>query len=47
MDLRKYFGKIKAVNGLTFNLHENEILCLLGHNGSGKTTTIGLMSGML
>ncbi|KRX06128.1 P-loop containing nucleoside triphosphate hydrolase [Pseudocohnilembus persalinus] len=46
-NLTKNFGKIFAVNGISFNLYQSEIFCLLGHNGSGKTTTISLLTGML
>jgi ABC-2 type transport system ATP-binding protein len=43
-DLRKSFGDIKAVNGLTFSVAEKEIFGLLGPNGAGKTTTISILS---
>ncbi len=41
-DLKKYFGEVKAVNGISFNVHKGEIFGLLGPNGAGKTTTIKL-----
>jgi len=52
-DLKKtfksFFGKhrVDAVKGITFNVHEGEIFGLLGPNGSGKTTTIKLLLGLL
>jgi branched-chain amino acid transport system ATP-binding protein len=45
-DLSKNFGGIKAVDGLTFQVKEGEILGLLGPNGSGKTTLFNLITGV-
>jgi len=44
-DVSKRFGGLVAVNGMSFELKENEVLGLIGPNGSGKTTMINLMSG--
>ncbi|MEM2960093.1 MAG: ATP-binding cassette domain-containing protein, partial [Candidatus Bathyarchaeia archaeon] len=46
-DLTKDFGGIRAVNKLSFEVKENELLGIIGPNGSGKTTTINLISGAL
>lgn len=49
-DLKKVYGKKKpftAVDGISFDLKQGEILGLLGPNGSGKTTTIQMLLGIL
>ncbi|MCX8118383.1 MAG: ATP-binding cassette domain-containing protein [Desulfobacterota bacterium] len=46
-DLWKRFGKVDAVQGLTFEIRRGECFGLLGPNGAGKTTTIGLLAGLI
>ena len=45
--LKKYFGDVKAVDGITFAVKKGEVFGLLGPNGAGKTTTIKLLLGLL
>jgi len=46
-DLRKDYGDLTAVDGLSFTARPGEIYGLLGPNGAGKSTTIGCISGLL
>ena len=46
-DLRKSFGARTVIDGLTLRVPEGEICGFLGGNGSGKTTTIRLLCGLL
>ncbi len=47
INLSKSYGKKDAVKGINFKIKENEIIGLLGPNGCGKTTTIGMLLGLL
>lgn len=46
-NLRKDYGKVKAVQGLSIAVRPGEIFAFLGANGAGKTTTIKMMVGLL
>lgn len=46
-NLSKYFGNIKAVDDISFDVYDGEIFGFLGPNGAGKTTTIKIISGIL
>ena len=45
-DLRKSYGDLKAVDGISFGVSAGEIFGILGPNGAGKTTTVEILEGM-
>jgi ABC-2 type transport system ATP-binding protein len=45
-DLKKYYGDVKAVDGVTFEVGRGEVFGMLGPNGAGKTTTIEVLEGL-
>jgi len=45
--LHKSFGDVKAVRGISFEVHDGEITGLLGPNGAGKTTTLRMLYSLL
>ena len=47
INLTKEYNSRKAVKNISFNLNQNEIIGILGPNGCGKTTTIGMILGLL
>lgn len=44
-DLRKSYGLVQALRGVTFSVAEGEVFALLGPNGAGKTTTVEILEG--
>jgi ABC-2 type transport system ATP-binding protein len=45
-DLRKRYGSLQAVDGVSFDVREGEVFGILGPNGAGKTTTLEMIEGM-
>ncbi len=45
-DLRKNYGNVKAVDGVSFKIKKGSIFTLLGPNGAGKTTTLEIIEGL-
>ncbi|MFF2270858.1 ABC transporter ATP-binding protein [Agromyces sp. NPDC058136] len=46
-DVDVYYGRVHALRQLSFTVGEGEIVCLLGNNGAGKSTTMNLLSGLV
>jgi ABC-type branched-subunit amino acid transport system ATPase component len=46
-DVSKSFGGVRAVVGVSFDLHRGELLGIIGPNGSGKTTLVNLITGFV
>ena len=46
-DLHVYYGAIHAVKGISLEVHEGEIVTLIGANGAGKSTTLNTVAGLL
>lgn len=45
-DVHVYYGKIAALKGISIEVHEGEIVSLIGANGAGKTTLLKTISGL-
>src|SRR6202011_705673 len=43
--VRKFYGDMEAVSGISFAVERGEVFCLLGPNGAGKTTTVEILEG--
>lgn len=44
-NLQKHYGEVKAIDGISFQVHQGEVFGFLGPNGAGKTTTIEILEG--
>src|SRR3954449_4666533 len=44
-ELRKEYGSLVAVDGISFEIGEGEVYALLGENGAGKSTTVEILEG--
>ena len=45
--IQAYYGKIRAIDGVSLTIESGEIVCLIGANGAGKTTTLKTICGLL
>jgi branched-chain amino acid transport system ATP-binding protein len=46
-NIKTYYGNIRALKGISIEVDEGEIVCLIGANGAGKSTTLMTISGIL
>ena len=46
-NITTYYGKIRALKGISLEIEPGEIVCLIGANGAGKTTTLKTICGLL
>lgn len=46
-DINVYYGSIHAIRDVSFEVHEGEIVTLIGANGAGKSTILQTVSGLL
>lgn len=46
-NIKTYYGNIRALKGISMGVDEGEIVCLIGANGAGKSTTLMTISGVL
>ncbi len=46
INLRKHYGSVRALNGVSFYVKQGQVFTLLGPNGAGKTTTVEILEGL-
>jgi ABC-2 type transport system ATP-binding protein len=45
-ELKKHYGEVRAVDGISFDVHGRSVFTILGPNGAGKTTTLEILEGV-
>ncbi len=45
--LTKHYGHVRALDGVDLEIHDGEIVALVGDNGAGKSTLVGILAGMI
>ena len=45
-DIHTFYGSIEALKGISIDVHEGEIVTLIGANGAGKSTTLRSINGL-
>ncbi|KAK6055647.1 hypothetical protein COOONC_06848 [Cooperia oncophora] len=45
-DLVKYYGKLRVLKGITFDIRQNDCFGMVGASGAGKTTTFNIIVGL-
>ena len=46
-NIKKYYGHVKALDGVDFEIYPGEVLALVGDNGAGKSTLIKALAGVI
>jgi ABC-type Fe3+/spermidine/putrescine transport system ATPase subunit len=46
-DLRKNYGKLDVLGGISFSIQRGELVCILGPSGCGKTTVLRIVAGLI
>ncbi len=46
-DIHVYYGAIHAIKGISLEVHEDEVVTLIGANGAGKSSTLNTIAGLL
>ena len=46
-NVSRSYGQVRAVEDISFDVHEGEVLCLVGDNGAGKSTVVKMIAGLV